>query len=211
MIEIDDKKLEEGISQLIEEVENAPEGWYKLLIERLVKQELTIEILMKKMDMFQKFENINSAVIDNGLLQSNTNLKESFEIKATDALLPDEGFHTEETGANGKNYRWTKQNFYMDIPLQRDTDKTFKLYMLAAFKPELLENIRCFDNGNEVILKKTDIKPGTVLEGTLKSQKTSGVTRLAFQTVAAYVPKDLDAQINDTRELAVTFSKLIVE
>jgi len=210
ILEENSEVLQQKISDLTERVENEPEQWYKLLIERLMGQELIIEKLLERVEAFEKFEQMNSAVIENGLLHRPSKLKNNYTVKATDNLLPDEGFHNVEIGANGKTFRWTKQNFYFDIPVNREEAKIFELYLQTAIKPELLESIKCYENGNEIVLEKTVDKKGTLFKGILDETTSDAITRLAFQVGAAYVPKELDPNINDTRELAVTFSQLIV-
>lgn len=209
---VDEKaiELESRISSLVELVENQPEEWYKLLIQRLVKQELEIEDLAKEVKELKKFEELNSAVIDSGLLESPTTLKDSYEVKATTNLLPDQGFYNAETTGTGVSYRWTKQNFYFDIPINRESEKSIELNLLSAIKPELLENIECYANGVEVILEKTSSKKGITFKGVLEPAEVSNITKLSFHTVASYSPKDLNPDVEDKRELAVTFINLTI-
>lgn len=211
ILEENSEYLQQKIDDLVELVENEPEAWYKHLIERVAQQELLIEKLMVRMNDFEKFEELNSAVVESGMLTRHSMLKEHYSVKANDTLLPDEGFHRAETSTSGKTFRWTKQKFYFDIPISREEEKTFELHLPSAIKPELLEDIRCYEDGNEVSMEKLDAASGAVYRGVLERNSRDSVTRLAFEASTAYVPKELNPEINDNRELAVTFSKLIVE
>ncbi len=211
ILEENSEYLQQKIDDLVELVENEPETWYRHLIEKIAQQEVLIEKLMARMQDFEKFEKLNSAVIESGMLTRQSMLKEHYSVKANDTLLPDEGFHPTETSTNGRAFRWTKQKFYFDIPIDREEEKVFELHLPSAIKPELLESIRCYDNGNEIDMTKSEAGGGVVYHGILEANGYEGVTRLAFEAPAAYVPKELDSNINDTRELAVTFSTLIVK
>ncbi len=214
MINISDKEdteLESRISNLIELVENQPDEWYKLLIERVVKQEVALEKLTKKVDEFKKFEQINSAVIDNKLLASPTALKDIYEIKARNDLLPDQGFYATESTEDNLQYRWTKQNFGFEIPINRESNKKIHLHILSAIKPELLEDIKCYENGVEILLEKLPAKYGYIFEGVLEEAAIVNNTKLSFGTVKSFSPKDLNSDMEDSRELAVTFIKLIID
>ncbi len=210
ILDIENAELESRISNLIELVENQPDEWYKLLIERVVKQEVALEKLTKEVDEFKKFEQLNSAIIDSGLLQSPTILKDNYEVRASSKLLPDQGFYNSETSGAGLLYRWTKQNFYFDIPVRRETEKKIKLHLSSAIKPELLEHIVCYANESEIFLEKTSSKKGVTFKGILEKTSSSNITRLSFHTTAAYTPKELNPEVEDSRELAVTFTKLTI-
>ena len=209
-VDKEEAELELRISNLIELVENQPDEWYKLLIERVVKQEVALEKLTRQGDEFKKFEQLNSAIIDSGLLQTPSILKDNFEVRASSKLLPDQGFYNSETSGLGVSYRWTKQNFYFDVPINRETEKKIEIMFTSAIKPELLEHIECYADGVELFLERTSSKKGFTFEGVLEAASTSKVTRIAFRTVAAYTPKELNPEVADKRELAVTFAKLTV-
>ena len=211
LIEIDNQILEKKTFELIECIEDQPDEWYKLLVERLVKQEMTIDILINRINNLEKFEKINSVIVESGLLKLNSNLKLRYEVKAMSSLLPDEGFYNIEKSKNNTVYRWTKQNFYFDVPISRENTKKIHLYLLSASKLELLDTMSCFADGMEIFLEKDLTQKGHVFVGILPETTSSTSTRLAFQAVSSYVPKELNREINDNRDLAVTFSKLIVE
>ncbi len=213
MEDIIDKRaveLESRISSLVELVENQPQEWYKLLIERLVTQELLIEDLAEEINELKKFEEINSAIIDSKLLESPSVLKDSCEFRAISDLLPDQGFYTLETTGTGDPYRWTKQNFHFDVPINRETEKSIELNLLSSIKPELLERIECYANGEELFLEKVPSKNGARFKGILEPAEVLSTTKLSFSAITAYTPKELDPEVEDGRELAVTFTKLIV-
>lgn len=205
-------ELESRISNLIGQVESEPEQWYKLLIEKVVKQEVMIEKLMERMDALEKYQNFHSAVIDSKLLEKPAFLRDAVEVRAAGNLLPDEGFYNIETSSAGFDFRWTKQDFYFDLPLNRDTDKTIELQLASAIKPELLEDVRCYTDGAAISLKKVQGEKGHLYRGVLPKQKqTLRATRVSFHTKTSYSPKEINPDSADTRMLAVTFKKLIVE
>jgi len=204
-------ELESRISSLIEHVEDQPDEWYKILIERLVKQEMAIEILTKEVEALQKFEQINSAIIDSKLLQSPTTLHDSYNIKAKNDLLPDQGFYTIESTGESLQYRWTKQNFNFEIPINRENDTTIHLHILSAIKPELLDDVKCYENGVEIDLTRLPTKNGYIFEGVLEQSDMPGNTQLSFSTSTSYSPQDLNPEVIDTRKLALTFIKLIIK
>ncbi len=211
ILDKEDAELESRILNLIELVENQPDEWYKLLIERLVNQELAIEKLTKEVIALKNFEQINSAVIDSRLLESPTGLQDVYEIKARNNLLPDQGFYTVEVTGDNLSYRWTKQNFGFEIPINRESDKKIHLHILSAIKPELLDDVKCYENGVEILLEKLPAKNGYIFEGVLEQSDVLGNTQLSFGTVTSFSPKDLDPDVEDSRELAVTFIKLIID
>ena len=124
--------------------------------------------------------------------------------------MPDQGFYNSETSGAGKLYRWTKQNFYFDVPINRETEKKIELHLSSAIKPELLDHIVCYADESEVFLEKTASKKGVTFEGVLEKNSSSNMTRLSFHAIAAYTPKDLNPEVEDNRELAVTFTNLTI-
>lgn len=207
-----DSKLQERITALTEQVEAQPETWYKLLIERLVKQEMLIKELTKRLESLEKFENFHSAMLDSDLLTAPAFLRDCYEVRASHNLLPDEGFYNVERSGSGFEFRWTRQDFYFDVPVNRETEKKVQLALASAIKPELLEDIRCYADGTEIPLTKVDGAQGHVYEGILEKSKTVlRPTRISFHTKTSYSPRELDPESEDTRQLAVTFKHLIVE
>jgi|GEM_PF-5288958 len=204
-------ELQNRISELIEQVENEPEEWYKLLIEKVVTLQTQVEQLESRIGALEKYENFHSAVIDSRYLAAPAFLRDSWEVRASANLLPDQGFYNQETSPAGFVFRWTKENFYFDLPLNRDEDRKIELHLVSAIQPELLDDIRCYADGEEIVLEQETVDKTRVYTGTLKKAQTVlRPTRLSFHARTSYSPKELDPESVDTRMLAVTFKKLVV-
>lgn len=203
-------ELESRVSSLIRKVESDPEQWYKLLIEKIIRQELQIEELTRRLVDLEKYEQFNSAIIESSLLDTPAFFSESFDIRASHNLLPDEGFYNKEESAAGFSFRWTKQNFYFELPIKRNTPKTVQLFLASAIKPELLNEIKCYANGSPIALHKLSSDHDHIYEGTLEAAKTHSITRISFHTRTSYTPKEFNPESSDNRQLAVTFKQLTV-
>lgn len=211
IFKVDNIELEHRISDLIEKVESQPEQWYKLLIARLVKQELIAEELMRQVCDLRDLEKLNSLIIDNKLLDPPAFLRNTYEVRATSNLWPDQGFYAQDTFESGMIFRWTKQNFYFELPVKREKEKQIHLHLPAAIKDEVLENIECYANGTAIPLGKLSEGTGVVLEGVLPETFSSNVTRLSFHTKTSFSPQEINPGSKDSRLLAVAFVKLTVE
>lgn len=210
-IEKINKQLQERVETLVAQVESEPEQWYKLLIEKVVRQEVMIEELEERVKGLERYENFKSAIIDNKYLEIPAFLRDSYEVRAGSNLLPDEGFYNMEHSAAGFDFRWTKKDFYFDVPLNRDREKKIELHLVSAIKPELLDDIRCYADGDEIVLTREEGNE-KIYTGTLpESETVLRATRISFHTKTSYSPKELNPDSVDTRMLAVTFKKLTVE
>lgn len=210
-LNVDNSELEQGVSELVERVESQPEQWYKLLIERLVKQELMLEKLIGEVNNFKDLEKLNSIIIDNKLLESPIFFRNTYEVRAINNLWPDQGFYDAETHESGLVTRWTKQNFYFEIPVKREKEKQIRLHLLNAIKDEVLENMECYANGTPISLTKISSENGMIFEGILSKSTSFSITRLSFHTKTSFSPKEIDPSAGDTRMLAAVFTKLTVK
>lgn len=208
---IGDTTLQDRIAALITQVENDPEQWYKLLIEKIVVLETQVEALTQKVEALEDFSEFQSAIVDGKYLEKPALLQEAIEVTAQNTLLPDEGFYNVETSNTGFDFRWTNKDFYFDLPIDRDAEKMIVLELASAIKPELLQEIRCHADGLEVPLKKVKAEKGHVYEGVLPPKaQILHATRLSFHVSEAYSPKEFDPDTPDSRMLAVTFKTLKV-
>lgn len=208
---VDSLELKRRSSDLIERVESQPEQWYKLLIERLVTQEILVEELTKQVSLFQDIEKLNSVIIDNKLFESPAFLRNTYEVRAMHHLWLDQGFYDAEETDEGSMFRWTKQNFYFELPIKRKKEKLIRLHLLSAIKNEVLEEIECYANGTAISLSAVSSDTGIVFEGVLSEESSSAITRLSFQTKKSFTPKEINPEAEDQRLLAVAFNKLTVE
>lgn len=208
---IGDTAVQDRIAALITQVENDPEQWYKLLIEKIVVLETQVQTLTDKVEALEDYAEFQSALVDGHYLEKPALLQAAIEVTAQNTLLPDEGFYNMETSHTGYDFRWTNKDFYFDLPVDRDAQKTIMLELASAIKPELLQEIRCHADGLEVALKKVRAEKGHLYQGVLPPKaQVLHATRLSFHVCEAHSPKEFDPDTPDSRMLAVTFKTLTV-
>ncbi|MDD2781549.1 hypothetical protein [Sulfuricurvum sp.] len=204
-------EFEKRVSDLIEQVENKPENWHIVLIERIIKQEIMLERCQNLLVKYNDVEKMNSLIIDNGYLEAPTFLRDRVEVRAINTLWQDQGFYDAEEAESGLLFRWTKQDFYVEVPVKRSEEKKVSLHLIAAIKPEVIEKVTCYANGEEVHLERIQTDKNYVYEGVLPADMYVHLTRLSFHTQTAFAPKEVNPDATDTRLLAVAFLKLVVE
>ncbi len=178
------------------------------LIQRLAEQEMHIGELYTRLSKLYSLQDMRRIIIDNSLLGSPSFLQKKLEIKPSDNLTEYQGFYALES-KEAKYHRWSKYNFYFDLPIDRSEERLVLLQFQArdGFEKE----ISCYIDGCEINLELEKSEISFVLIGSISPADVFTETRISFMVGKSFVPTESDAKSNDDRSLSIMFEKLNIK
>ena len=149
----------------------------KTLAQNLDEQDLHIENLYNKLSDFSGSQDVKQKIIDNALLASPTSLHKKIEIKSTYKLHEYQGFYSVEENED-EYFRWTKNSFYFDLPIDRTRKRNF---LLTFSSPnDMMNHITCYANGQEIATEIQEENNSLILKGIIPFENIATNTRVSF-------------------------------
>jgi len=199
--DLNPQELQDKIESIVEEIE---EDTHEALIRKLAEQELHIEKLYKLLASVYSLQELKKVVIDNKMLSSPSFLRKSMEITPVNRLLEYQGFFLPE----GKEKRWTMQEFYFDLPIDRTEERQVTLKF--ACKYDFQELIECYVDGHRIETILADEDRSFILSGKIPLEDVYTETRISFKVGKYFIPSEKDPGSHDNRMLSISFQKLTV-
>ncbi len=135
-------------------------------------------------------------------------LLEKLEVVPTDEFNEDQGFYA-LGGQTGNHNRWTKQNFYFTLPIDRSKERQIVLTFTSKYNFQ--NSIKCFEDGREIDLKLRNDKGIFSLSGVIQSKQIDDIeTNICFQVGKYFIPEEKEAKSKDSRKLSILFKKLMI-
>ena len=200
---LDPEELEKRKKKFSTELED---NTRESLVEKMIEQEMHIENLYKMISELYSLRDLKQIIIDNDLLGSPSFLKKIFHIKPHDKLREYQGFYELE-GETGNYYRWTKRNFYFDLPIDRSEEREISLQFRCKDGAE--NDILCYVNGVDIETSIEQSGDDFILHGVLPPEKFSTTTRISFLGDTTPEPES-STESDDPRQLFIVFEQLTI-
>lgn len=206
------KEIIEGMSKEIAQV--APTERVSYLIEKLAelyciaqKQEVLIDKLQKSILDSELFFSLPEVT-----LMSRSKLPRVI-ISAGDVVPVGDNFYASEPlGSNNDFFRWTGperlNNFY--VPIERDVERTLRLSIVNAIKPEILRSIKLYVDGELITYDIEKRGDGVEIIAILPPCSRAQDTLVSMFIPHLLSPSEVNSQSTDNRKLGVAFHKLEV-
>ncbi len=178
------------------------------LVEKIVEQEMHIEKLYTMVSELYSLRDLKQVIIDNELLGSPSFLQKELHIKPHDRLQEYQGFYELEGEVNNY-YRWTKRNFYFDLPIDRSEEREISLQFRCSEGME--KDIVCYANGVDIETTLEKTGESFVLRGVLAAENFATTTRISFMGSGTLIAEDSSAESDDPRQLFVVFEQLNIQ
>ena len=178
------------------------------LVEKLAEQEMHIENLYTHLSELHSLKELKQVIVDNALLGSPSFLQKKIEIRPAHKLMEHQGFYGLE-GEQNAHYRWTKHNFYFDLPIDRSEEREVILQFRSD--DDIANNIFCYADGIQIDMELDKENDSLVFHGMLPSEQLITNTRVAFLVGSDYLPSEKNAEVLDTRRVSIIFEKLNIK
>ncbi|MEO9945798.1 hypothetical protein [Paraglaciecola sp.] len=131
-------------------------------------------------------------------------------ISAGDAVPIGDNFYEPEAIGTGKHIRWTGPDRIntFHVPIDRTEEKTLRLTLHAAIKPEIFSSIKLYIDGKLAKPSIEQRETGVELIISLNSSDRVQDTVISMFIPHLYSPKDIDPASSDGRKLGVAFNQL---
>jgi len=205
------KEIIEGMSKEIAQV--APTERANYLIEKIAElyslaqqQEALIDKLQKSVLDSELFFSLPEVT-----LMSRSKLPRVV-ISAGDVVPVGDNFYASEPFGNNDYFRWTGperlNNFH--VPIDRDVERTLRLSVVNAIKPEILRSIKLYIDGELVAYDIEQRGEGVELIATLPASNRTQDTLVSMFIPHLFSPSEVNPGSTDNRKLGVAFHKLEV-
>ena len=210
IVELSEPQIENQIKLIKARLqENYQEQLFEGLLYELAKTQLLVKSFNYQLKIFS-----NKLIMKDCLLPgfSVSNQDQSIEIDAEFPLSSSQGFYVLEYNNQGTCFRWTgpENVFYFDLFLNRAQQSELTLILCNAIVPEIVSNLRCFIDGNEISLRSSQEDKLFYLKGTIPPGVTNEMTRVSFLMPQTTQASDVHPDSQDDRLLGVAFHKITI-
>ena len=207
-VELSEPQIENQIKLIKARLqENYQEQLFEGLLYELAKTQLLVKSFNCQLNIFS-----NKLIMKDCLLPgfSVSNQDQSIEIDAEFPLSSSQGFYILEYDQKGICFRWTgpEKIFYFEVFLNRTQQSELTLILANAMVPEMISNLRCFIDGNEIRLRAYQKEKLFYLQGTIPPGETNEMTRISFLVAQITKVSDVNPDSRDDRLLGVAFHQL---
>ena len=133
-------------------------------------------------------------------------------VNAGDVVPVGDNFYAAEPYGGGGFIRWTGperlNNFH--IPIDRAVERTLRLSIVNAIKPEILSSIKLYVDGNLIDYDFEERGPGRELIAILPAVNRVQDTVVSLFIPHLFSPSEIDTESTDTRKLGIAFHKMEV-
>lgn len=208
---IDNQSIISEISKEFVSLEGTQKTTY--LLEKIAE----LYIVVKNQQ--QKIDDLERSIQDSELFFSmpevtliNRSKLPRVVLKAGDVVPISDNFYEAEPFGDGEHIRWTGperlNNFH--VPIDRTQERTLRLSIVSTIKPELLNSIKLYVDGELVVFDIESRNEGTELIATLPPSIRVQDTLISMFIPHLFAPSELDPSSSDNRKLGVAFRQLEV-
>lgn len=133
-------------------------------------------------------------------------------IDANDVVPVGDNFYEAEAYGGGGHYRWTGperlNNFH--VPVDRTQEKTLRISIVNAIKPEILSSIKLYVDGELVSYDFEKRNEGIELIAALPVSSRTQDTLISLFIPHLFSPSEVKPESSDNRKLGIAFHKLEV-
>ena len=133
-------------------------------------------------------------------------------IDANDVVPVGDNFYESEAYGDEGHYRWTGperlNNFH--VPVDRTQEKTLRISIVNAIKPEILNSIKLYVDGDLVSYDFEKRNEGIELIAALPASSRVQDTLISLFIPHLFSPSEVKPESSDNRKLGIAFHKLEV-